>query len=256
MSIVLSIYSQKGFREVALPERGQKELRVLIRKELFELDSDLALTLERSGGDWKLSSENGALLMSGKRCKSVPVSGEMQLEVRTRGGKRITILSEERKDPFSAYRKYGLAGLQEIHVGSNDNMAICYRNEYVSRDHCVITLRGGRAELRDTSRNGTYVNFQRVYGNTILRYGDSIRVMRLNIIFLGNMLAINSCDGLRVSIPRLEGAERINALAAFGQAGGAKKILFHRSPRNLKLRPRRCRRNSRISPWPCRLAPP
>ena len=47
MSIVLSIYSQKGFREVTLPERGQSELRVLIRKELFDLNEDVTLALEK-----------------------------------------------------------------------------------------------------------------------------------------------------------------------------------------------------------------
>ena len=50
MSIVLSIYSQEGFREVALPERGPKELRVLLRRELFDLSGDLTLVLEKQEG--------------------------------------------------------------------------------------------------------------------------------------------------------------------------------------------------------------
>ena len=234
MSIVLSIYSQKGFREVTLPERGQNELRVLIRKDLFDLNGDLTLTLEKTGDEWKLTPTGGALLMNGKRYRSAPIGGGMQLEVETRGGKRVTVLTAERNSPFEAYRKYGLAGLQRILIGRSQNADVSYHYDFVSGEHCIITLKNGGAELRDVSRNGTYVNFQRVYGNTILKYGDSIRIMRLNIIYLGSMLAINDCDGLRVTIPRVEGADRINALATPAKGGRGDKILFHRSPRNLR----------------------
>ena len=43
MGMVLSIYSQKGFREVTLPERGQELLEVVLQKELFALDQDVCL---------------------------------------------------------------------------------------------------------------------------------------------------------------------------------------------------------------------
>jgi S-DNA-T family DNA segregation ATPase FtsK/SpoIIIE len=163
----------------------------------------------------------------------------MQLEVGLAGRKKITIICAEQKQPFAPYRKYGLAGLQQIRIGWNPGNDIQYQDQpskerYVSGEHCLITLKNGNWELQDKSKNGTYVNFQRAYGNVILRYGDSIRIMRLHMIFLGNMLAINDCDGLRVVIPPVEGGERINSLASPGSGNAAGKILFHRSPRNLK----------------------
>ncbi|MBQ7681548.1 MAG: FHA domain-containing protein, partial [Oscillibacter sp.] len=242
MSIVLSIYSQKGFREVTLPERGQTELRILIRKELFDLSADVTLSLEKSGDVWELVPEGGVLHvdMTAKRYRRTVIKSGMRVEVELPGRKSITVLSAERKDPFTAYRKYGLAGLQQIRVGRAKNNDIQYQDassneqQFVSGDHCVLTLKNGNWELTDKSRNGTYVNFQRVYGSTMLRYGDSIRIMRLNIIFLGNMLAVNGVDGLHIMIPQIEGAERINGLASPGSGNGARKILFHRSPRNLR----------------------
>ena len=113
MSIVLSIYSQKGFREIALPERGPKELRILLRREIFDLSSDLTLAFEKrqngkSESVWNLIPEGGLLLMNGRRYRSVPVSGRMQLEAELRSGNRVTILSEEQTDPFTAYQKYTL----------------------------------------------------------------------------------------------------------------------------------------------------
>ena len=237
MSIVLSIYSQKGFREVALPERGQSELEVVIRREVFGLDKDLTLALEKRGEGWTLSPGGGTLLLNGKRQKSADIIGGMQLELDL-GGRRITVISFERTNPFTAYRKYGLAGLQQIRIGWNENNDICYQDHpeegqhYVSGSHCVLSLKNGRWELRDTSTNGTYLNFQRVHGNTILQYGDSIRIMRLNIIFLGDMIAVDECEGLRVKIPRVQrGAEERLAIPPRSSSG---QILFHRSPRNLR----------------------
>ena len=243
MSIVLSIYSQKGFREVTLPERGQSELRVLLRKELFDLTEDVTLALEKvekkdkTGHVWELAPEGGHLRMNGRPYKRATITSGMQLEVELRGQKKITVISAEQKNPFTAYRKYALAGLQQIRVGWNDEgNDIHYqdqptREHYVSGKHCAITFRNGNWELQDTSRNGAYVNFKRVYGNTVLRYGDSIRIMRLNIIFLGNMLAINECDGLNVKIAPVAD---VDSLASSGGGRGAQKILFHRSPRNLR----------------------
>ena len=232
MSIVLSVYSQKGFREVTLPERGQTELRVLIRKELFDLNEDVTLSLEKTGEFWELTPEGGFLRMNAKRYKRAVINSGMQLEVELPGRKKITILSAEQKKPFTPYQKYGLAGLQQIRIGWNPGNDIQYqdqpsRERYVSGEHCTITLKNGNWELHDKSKNGTYVNFQRAYGNVILHYGDSIRIMRLNIIFLGNMLAINECDGLRIMIPQVEGGERINQLASPGSGNAAKKIRYN-----------------------------
>ena len=62
MSMVLSIYSQTGFREVTLPERGQQTLEILIEKELFALDQDITLSLDFADGQWQLSAPNAALI--------------------------------------------------------------------------------------------------------------------------------------------------------------------------------------------------
>ncbi len=187
-------------------------------------------------------------------------------EVELRGKKTVAVISAEQKNPFTAYRKYALAGLQQIRVGWNPDNDIHYqdqptREHYVSGRHCAIVNKNGNWELQDTSRNGAYINFQRVYGNTVLRYGDSIRIMRLNIIFLGNMLAVNECDGLDVKIPAVADPD---SLASPGGGNGAQKILFHRSPRNLRklhtdpieIEPPPPRRKRRNSPSPCRLSRP
>lgn len=233
MSIVLSIYSQKGFREVTLPERGQSEIHILLEKELFALDRDLSLDMERREGEWILRVQ-GASVLRDKEIErnETAISANMNLKLETVGGQRITVISYEQSDPFSVYGKYSLTGLQKIDIGRNEENDIRYQNDFVSGQHCTIHIQGEKATLTDTSTNGTYLNFRRVYGTTVLNYGDSIRIMRLNIIYLGNMLAIGECDGLELRLDRLRADDIGRHMASSGRPDG-EKTLFHRSPRNL-----------------------
>ncbi|NBI65379.1 FHA domain-containing protein [Pseudoflavonifractor sp. 60] len=236
MGMVLSIYSQKGFREVTLPERGQDELEVLIQKELFALDQDIRLKLEKREEHWRLELENAAVV-AGKGPEgdsAVTIRDGFRFEAATQQGSRITVISFEQSNPFSVYKKYELSGLREVTIGRKPGNMLQYENDFVSGEHCSIVLENGTAKLCDKSTNGTYLNFKRVYGSTVLNYGDSIRVMRLNIIYLGNMIAVDECDHLSVSLSPL-GAERIQALAGpVREEESSHKILFRRSPRELE----------------------
>lgn len=235
MSTVLSIYSQKGFREVTLPERGRDELDVLIRKDIFTIDRDITLRFHKQEDCWTLTTPDARLLPKEGVAGSdaIEIRAGVHFEVETKKGSHIAAICFEQTEPFAGYRKYSLANLSEIKIGFNPDSDICYQNKYVTGTHCTISLQDGRAILHDKSANGTYVNFKRAYGSTILNYGDSIRVMRLNIIFLGNVIAIDDCDELHVSLQELD-KEQINGLAAPTHTETGKKILFHRSPRNLK----------------------
>ena len=235
MSMILSIYSQKGFREVTLPDRSQNILEILIQKELFGLEHDVGITLEKVAGSWRLQAP-GAQFFQGKYALNadvIPIKNGLKYELEVNGGHRITVICFERSEPFSVYRKYSLKGMRQIKIGRDAGNEIRYENEYVSGKHCMISLNNGTAVLHDESTNGTYLNYQRVYGSTMLHYGDSIRVMRLNIIYLGNMIAILNSDYFSVSLPEM-GASDLMQLAADGTAEGQNKILFHRSPRNLR----------------------
>ena len=233
MGMVLSIYSQKGFREVTLPERGQDELEILLQKELFALEQDIRLVLEKQGDEWELEFQNASIISGAADKKRVQIQDGSRFEADGGRGDRITVISFVQKNPFSVYRKYALSGLQEITIGRKAGNVIQYENDFVSGEHCSIVIEGGTAKLCDKSTNGTYLNFKRVYGSTILSYGDSIRVMRLNIIYLGNMIAVDECDHLNISLTPLETKE-IQSLAGPLREGGSHHILFRRSPRELE----------------------
>ena len=60
-------------------------------------------------------------------------------------------------------------------LGRHPNNTIQLLDKIVSKEHCIVEQRDGRFVLRDLgSLNGTYVNGERVRGETMLKHGDEI----------------------------------------------------------------------------------
>jgi adenylate cyclase len=60
-------------------------------------------------------------------------------------------------------------------LGRHPNNTIQLLDKIVSKEHCVIELRGDQFVLRDLgSLNGTYINSERVRGEGVLKHGDEI----------------------------------------------------------------------------------
>jgi adenylate cyclase len=60
-------------------------------------------------------------------------------------------------------------------LGRHPNNTIQLLDKIVSKEHCIVEVRDGRFVLRDLgSLNGTYVNGDRVRGETLLKHGDEV----------------------------------------------------------------------------------
>ncbi len=66
-------------------------------------------------------------------------------------------------------------------IGRADDCHLRPNSDAISRHHCVINIEPGNASLRDFgSRNGTFVNEERVSGECPLKNGDKLTVGTLN----------------------------------------------------------------------------
>jgi pSer/pThr/pTyr-binding forkhead associated (FHA) protein len=100
---------------------------------------------------------------------------------------------------FSLIDQDGLHGLK---VGLNtigrlpDN-DIAVADGSVSRRHCTIVVHASRGcEVFDTaSKNGTFVNGQRIKGMTSLKAGDQIRLCDRQFVFIAGQVADDDADG-------------------------------------------------------------
>ncbi len=243
MGMVLSIYTKQGFREVKLPERVQHDIVIRLDRDVFGLSRDVTMTCTKREDRWALTSGDLLLFGASREAEDVSLQDGKKVEFITREENRaksrdgepdnITVICYMQQYPFYTYGKYSLANISRIDIGRKDSNIIQYKNDFVSGVHAVITFQENKAILRDESRNGTYINARRVAQNQVLHYGDCIRIMRLNIVYLGNMLAISEGDGVRVSLQRLSGSD-VEQMAAESHAASHGKVLYHRSPRNLK----------------------
>src|SRR5713101_2246747 len=72
----------------------------------------------------------------------------------------------------------------EFSVGRNPSNRLSVSDPSLSRQHCVITFRGGQFEIRDLeSRNGTFVNGVPVR-ERILADGDEVQIGNSLFLFL------------------------------------------------------------------------
>jgi pSer/pThr/pTyr-binding forkhead associated (FHA) protein len=71
-------------------------------------------------------------------------------------------------------------------VGRSPDNDVVVQDCYISRRHCAILVHAGNVcELHDTaSKNGTFVNGQRIAGPTRLRSGDEIRICDQRLVFV------------------------------------------------------------------------
>ena len=65
-------------------------------------------------------------------------------------------------------------------IGRGDDCHLRPHSDLISRHHCAILIDNGTVAVRDfNSRNGTFVNGERVVGQTALKTGDKLSVGQL-----------------------------------------------------------------------------
>ena len=74
-------------------------------------------------------------------------------------------------------------------VGRSPDNDVVLDDAYVSRRHCAVLVHAGdRCELHDVaSKNGTYLNGQKICGPTRLKSGDEIRMCNKNLVFVSRV---------------------------------------------------------------------
>jgi pSer/pThr/pTyr-binding forkhead associated (FHA) protein len=68
-------------------------------------------------------------------------------------------------------------------IGRSEECHLRANSDAISRQHCAITVESGLVKVRDLgSRNGTYVNGDRIHGEHLIRMGDELRVGPLEFL--------------------------------------------------------------------------
>src|SRR5688500_18645287 len=70
-------------------------------------------------------------------------------------------------------------------IGRSDECHLRPKSDAISRNHCAILIHDDEVAIRDlNSRNGTFLNDERVKGDQPVHTGDKLRIGRLEFEFV------------------------------------------------------------------------
>ena len=242
MSLIITIYSERAYQEFHLPALENADYSMVLDKHWFGISETVNVLLEVLDRRWKL--KNG----SGYRIDELQGTGKDGIlkkqttgKLRSDAGELLYVFVKENSIPFHCWEKFALQGIRNpITIGRNEGNTIMYDFgvRMVARNHAQIVLKPEGWTLYSYGDNATYVNNYQMQKNESrrLKFGDNINILGLHIVFLGQLIAINTDDS-EVKIDRnilkkwtLQNvpsrAEEFQGKPASG------KILYHRAPRN------------------------
>lgn len=135
----------------------------------------------------------------------------------------------EETDPSALY----LHESETVEIGRLSSNDLCLSNPMISRQHAVVTWRGSGFQIRDLqSRNGTFVNGERVLTPVELKDGDLIELETVKLHFysldsLESTMDPASLEGDTIVVPEVKREPRL--IVSSGEQEG-RCILLH-SPR-------------------------
>ncbi len=236
MSVAVSVYSERAYKEYILPSEKNLETSLVLKKELFGLRENAILKLDAVEQKWHFMDGNYRISKEEQPYRGEELKDQDSFVVYTGTGEKLYLIIKEKAAALLAYRKVSLRNRTELTVGS----ATCQvRYEYIyqgrqciSGEHAVFRKRDERWYVEDRSANGTFLNNRRFSGSQQLEYGDHISMWGLELIFLGDVLAVSPDSGA-VFAPSLELWHMEEVPDAVTQTRGGRQ-LCHRAPRNIE----------------------
>lgn len=239
MSVVLSVYSQSAYKEFVLPAIHNAETVLVMDRKLFQLREDLELGLEEVDQRWAfLPSPNCQVKGSLGGEDALVLIDQANYRLESVYGEILSVIVQIKPTSFLNYSKYDVSSVKEITVGSDPQAAVLYSYQYsglqyISKKHAVIHKTREGTVLEDSSKNGVFINDVRVQGSRQLEFGDHIHIWGMDMVFLGNVLAVR--QGVNVNVKE-EALPLWKGQPAAPSCGShpSQKLLYHRAPRNLE----------------------
>lgn len=240
MGVVLSVYSKSAFKEFVLPAENNTEVTLSLERFVFQILEDIELKLEVLSGDWYFKNEKERICINEKDYDGRALKNRDTYRLITQKNEIFAILVKIVESPFHTYKKYSLEGITEVSIGNSPKKTISYSASYggvqiISENHARLIRQKNGWMLEDQSRNGTFVNDIRVSVNRILEFGDCINIWGLRMVYLGDVLAVDVLEEVKIDVSVLRKAEwnRKEDKAVFDTAK-VEKVYYHRSPRNME----------------------
>lgn len=239
MGVIISFYSRDAFKEFILPAEKNADHTITLRSNYFKINDDIKIQLEVLDGEWSIKKTiQYTIVHDDRQKKSTKLEDNGVLTIHTVYQEDIYLFIKYTEVTLHAYKKYVLNGIDQITIGKNPENDICYDfKNMVSREHAVISAVDDGYIIRNLSPNGVYVDSTLIMEETKLKLGAYINILGLHIVYLGDIIAIDTHD-IEVVLKH----ELLKLMPDEGEATiyldnreskcEAEKITYHRAPRN------------------------
>ena len=238
MNFMLVAYSKSAFQEFILPQTDNTNYEIVLDHGIFGSSEDIRIMLEVVTGIWRLVDLKGYQSFSPSSSlepdQKLEVGGIIQLNQETIP---ITILVMTVSHSLSRMEKYHIQAPCKITIGQALDNQIQYDfHSMVSKHHAVLDIKEKKCTVYDTSTNGVFLGNARMNPTTELKFGDTINILGLQVVWLGDVMAIGSVDGSavidsRYLIPMEKQYEKKDSI--MDEEEKEKTSPFRRSPRSL-----------------------
>ncbi len=230
MSVVLSVYTSSAFRDYLLPAVNNSNYDLILKGRIFALEEDIVLKLEIIDGAWSLLGSEEYSIADEKKERRQLKHGDIFI-VETLVKENISCMVRETTQSFTSFEKYDLTNVSQLTIGNTEENDFQYQcANFVSKHHATIQRAERGFAIRDTSLNGTFVNYIKINGAQPLHVGDCINIFGLKIVYLGTAIAVSSIDGAMLKTNA--GLIKLEARTANADVDRSEKEqAFHRAPR-------------------------
>lgn len=237
MSFVISVYSRNAFKEYLLPPLNNADYAVMLHKNFFHIKSDVKIRLEVIDEKWKFLPDSHYQVRKNRQPYfNHALADQDILGITTASREELTVIVKEMTSVFHSYEKFQLKSQAGITIGKDGSNDIVYDyQKMVSKLHAQLMKQGEVCRIINKSPNGTYVNSMKVEDEASLSLGDYINIMGLHIVYLGNVLAVDTAgSGASVSNSKLKPVSEDEKTVFLNreQELSEGKILYHRAPRS------------------------
>lgn len=237
MGLIIMAYAGNALKEYYLPVMSDIDYTINLEKRLFHTQEDIHFHLENIDKKWTIVESPDYSVRNYNR---EPYTGESLTDgavylLKTLRGERISLIIAESDNGFHAMHKFSIQNYNEIRIGSDKSCDIEYTfMSYISKYHAILQRSGNAWYITDTSSNGTFINGWKVEGSRMLSFGESINIYGLKLVYLGEIIAVDTAYLSAKLNYRLSEYHAEQQLRQQEARGKLKKVFFKRSPRQIE----------------------
>ncbi len=119
MAIMLSVYTEHAFREIRLPMLNNSDFTIMLYKNIYGLNKDIALKLEIINDEWEFVEGTDYSVFKGndnyERCH---LQDKDVLKIYT-DSEMLTVVVKRMEQAFYSFCKFSVSRLTQIRIGKN-----------------------------------------------------------------------------------------------------------------------------------------